>query len=170
VLAIKDAHRLMPFAEVMYACDAHWWDAHNGCPEFSGEKWSSHSEKDNDKTATAEKYGLRLVRGQDQEGFSFDPSVIHYGSNSGFQAVNMALLMGARKIVLVGFDMHNHGPAHFFGNHPYHPHGKPGLYSSFIAPFSRAVKLLPAGIEIVNCTPGSALKCFPMMELEEALA
>jgi hypothetical protein len=171
VLAVNDAYRLMPFAEVLYCCDAEWWELHRGCPGFLGEKWSSHSVRphpENDKAAAAEKYGLRLVAGRDGEGFSTDSGVIHYGSNSGFQAINLALLMGAKRILLVGFDMHSRNGRHFFGNHP-EPLSNYVRYEGLVPYFQRAAALLPPGIEIVNCTPGSALDCFPMATLEEAL-
>jgi hypothetical protein len=170
VIAVNDAYRLLPFAQMLYACDSAWWSVHNGCPGFKGEKWSSHGAagrvRHNDKSAAAAKYGLKLVAGQDGVGFSFEPDVIHYGSNSGFQAVNLALLMGARRIILVGFDMHG---THFFGRHP------AGLrnttsHKNFIRAFERAAKLLPPEIEILNATPGSALRCYPMMDLNDALA
>ena len=169
VVAVNDAYRLLPWAEVLYACDPDWWDVHHGCPGFAGEKWSSHDPgNNNDKLAIATRYGLRLVGGRDGEGFSLDPSVINYGSNSGFQAINLAILMGAKRILLVGFDMHTRGPRHFFGDHP-EPLSNYMKFETLVPFFSRAAKLLPPSIEIVNCTPGSALDCFPMMALEEAL-
>ncbi len=169
VIAVNDAYRLMPWAEVLYSCDRAWWRVHQGCPGFTGEKWSSHSTGNNDKLDVAKDYGLRLVRGNDAEGFSFDPSVIHYGSNSGFQAINLAIHFGAKVIKLVGFDMrHVDGKRHFFGNHPAPLHNHMH-YSQLIRHFKKAAKHLPADIKIINCTPGSALDCFPMGTLSEAV-
>jgi hypothetical protein len=168
-VAVNDAYRLLPFADVLYACDANWWEWHAGCPEFAGEKWSSHEPRANEKMAQAERYGLSLVPGRSADGFSLDPGVIHYGSNSGFQAINLAILFGATTIVLVGFDMTAAGrKRHFFGDHP-KPLGNAAKYEHFIPAFRRAAKTLPAGIEIINCTPDSALDCFPKMPLSEAL-
>lgn len=90
-IAVNDAYKLFPFAEVLYACDAPWWKAHNGCPDFLGEKWSSHDNGNNEKRPTAERFGLHLVNGKRQDGFSLDPSFISYGGNSGFQATNLAI-------------------------------------------------------------------------------
>lgn len=156
---------------MLYSCDAKWWDVHADCDGFAGEKWSSHGGVDsNGKIETAEKHGLNLVGGADAEGFSLDPSVIHFGSNSGFQAINLAILFGAKRILLVGFDMTaGNGKAHFFGDHP------PGLiqnrnYERFIPAFNAAAKRLPRGVEIINCTPNSALRCFPMADLIDALS
>lgn len=168
VIAVNDAYRLMPFADVLYACDAAWWTVHRGVPEFTGEKWSSHS-KGNEKQEAAKRYGLRLVAGKRADGFSTDPSCIHYGGNSGFQAVNLAILWGCTRILLVGFDMKTvRKKRHFFGNHPA-PLNNPWRFDSFIQNFAKAAKSLPAGVEILNCTPGSALQCFPMVSLEAAL-
>jgi hypothetical protein len=175
IIAVNDAYRLLPFADVLYACDAKWWDLHQNCGGFSGEKWSTHDAKGNDKRKQAEAYGLRLVRGapgtvrigqRTEYRFSTDPEVIHYGGNSGFQAVNLAMLFGAARIVLVGFDMRMVGNSpHFFGSHP-KPLSNTTNYASFIARFDQAAGAMPPGVEIVNATKDSALKCFPFISLE----
>lgn len=168
-IAVNDAYKLLPFSDVLYACDGSWWNVHAGCPGFAGEKWSSHGTGYNDKLATAQKYGLQLVSGAEKEGFSLEPSLIYYGSNSGFQAVNLAILFGATRIVLVGFDMSvRSGKRHFFGDHPA-PLRNSANYANFIRPFERAAKTLPSHITILNATPGSALRCFPMVKLDDAL-
>lgn len=171
LIAVSDAYRLLPFAQVLYSCDAAWWEAHGGCPSFQGEKWSCHnSDPDNDNRPVAEKYGLRLVSGEPGDTFSLDPSLIRYGSNSGFQAINLALLFGCKRVVLVGFDMHaNGGKLHFFGDHAN------GLrncsdYARFIPDFETAARKLQADIQIINCTPGSALTCFRTAVLADALS
>ncbi len=159
----------MPWADVLYGCDAKWWNAHKGCSDFAGAKWSTHSKESSsdDKIDVGEKYGLHLVKGAAAGGFSIDPKVIHYNDNSGFQALNLAILLGSPYIVLVGFDMcHVDGKAHFFGDHPQGLHQRPE-YESFVRKFDKAPA--PDGVTIVNATPGSALRCYPMMSLEEAL-
>jgi hypothetical protein len=165
VIAVNDAYKLMPWAAILFACDAKWWNVHNGCPGFTGEKWSTHG-KDNDKTDVAERYGVRCVRGSHEPGFSYNPSVIHYGSNSGFQAINLAILLGATVIKLVGFDMQSvGGKRHFFGNHPA-PLSNFATFETFIGNFRKSARTLPKHIKIINCTPGSALKCFPFGTIE----
>jgi hypothetical protein len=168
VMAVNDAWKLMPWADALYACDAAWWTLHNGT-EFTGDKWSSHHPNGNDKIELATRYGLQLVAGKTEKRFSTDPGCIHYGGNSGFQAVNLALLFGATRIILVGFNMQPIGSkVHFFGDHP------KGLrqsarYERFLPAFAEAAKSLPAGVTIINATPDSALKCFPVMSLDAAL-
>jgi hypothetical protein len=119
-MAVKEAYRLLPHAEVLYGCDAKFWDRNDGCEDFKGEKWSSHGANGiDDKREVAVKYGLRLVQGIGKHGFSLNPNAIHYGGSSGFQAINLAILFGATYIVLVGFDMRvRDGRRYYFGDHP----------------------------------------------------
>lgn len=171
VLAVNDAWRLLPWAEVLYSCDAAWWKVHNGCPDFAGERWTSHSPQLNNKAAdeALPGYRLNIIAGKSGDTFSGDPACLHYGNNSGFQGIGLAILFGARRIVLVGFDMRVGDRRHFFGSHP--PPLRNSLdYELLIPSFAHAAKHLPAGVEILNATPGSALTCFPMKPLAGALA
>lgn len=170
-LAIKEAYRLLPWSEVLYGCAPDFWHRTQGCPDFQGEKWASHGNETSDnKLDVAAKYGLRLVQGAGKPGFSLSGSTIHYGRSSGFQAINLTILFGATSIVLVGFDMKaRDGKRYFFGAHPTSPNERlPYGYTTWN--FDWAAKALPPHIRIVNATPGSALKCFPRMSLDEALA
>lgn len=173
VVVVNDAWRMIPTADALYAADSKWWTSHDGARGFAGERWTTHESLSgghvNDKTLIADLYGLRCVRGDDGEGFSRNPAVLHYGSNSGFQAINLALLKGCTRVALVGFDMrHVNGQAHYFGEHRA-PLRTCTDYRQFLPAFERAAKLLPEGVEIVNATPASALRCFPMMTLDDAL-
>lgn len=169
-LAIKEAYRLLPWAEVLYGCDGKFWDRRDGCPDFTGERWSSHGrDRIDDKSKAAAKYGLHLVHGRAGRTFSLDPKLIHYGSNSGFQAINLTILFGATDIVLVGFDMREvGGNPYFFGKHPARTAAAP--YAKFAPTFAEAAKQLPPRIRIVNATPNSALTCWAMMDLDAALS
>jgi len=169
VLAVQDSYKLLPDADVLYGCNDTWWKYHKGVPQFKGERWSTHDEGDNNKLKLAEEYGLHLVSGDARIGFSTNPSLIHYGDNSGFQAVNMAILLGCTQIILVGFDMQPvGGKVHFFGDHPA-PLENRSNYEAFLKHFNRAAQLLSPHIQIINATPGSLLTCWPVMTFEEAL-
>lgn len=173
VVAVGDAYRLFPFAHVLYHCDAAWWNYHLGVPGFAGEKWSSHGNPAHDnKEIAALRHQLRLVRGRDAAGFSYDDRVVHYGDNSGFQAINVAgHKIGWRgTIALVGFDMRAvDGKRHFFGNHPDCLTQTGTGFQKWPAKFARAAGSLPSKVKIINCTPESALTCFPMDKLENVL-
>lgn len=163
VIAVNDNYLLAPWADILYACDFRWWDAHKGVPGFAGEKWTI------DRRAKEVYPELRRIEGKNEPGFSEDPSRIHNGRNSGFQAVNLALLMGAAKILLLGYDLQKQGyKTHWFGEHQ-------GLvntrdYSNFIEAFNTTRRQVERmGNPIINCTRRTALNCYPKMALEQAL-
>jgi hypothetical protein len=178
VIAVNDAYRLMPWADVVYGCDNAWWKVHGQCKGFHGERWACHEQDPNprelhgnDKRELDAQIGLNLVNGLAGNEFSMRPEYIRYGPNAGFQAINLALLFGCTHIVLVGFDMrHVNCKAHFFGEHPVSLRRTADHeYRAMAQDFEQAAKGLPVGIRILNATPGSALTCFPMVSLDEAL-
>lgn len=94
------------------------------------------------------------------------------GGNSGFQALNLAVQWGAAQILLIGFDMTDAGGAHWYGRNNWTGANNPDQnnFKRWIAAFeSAAVTLKRMGVEVVNCSPHSALGCFPKMSIEAAL-
>lgn len=93
------------------------------------------------------------------------------GGNSGFQAINLAIQFGARRIVLVGFDMRSDLGLHWHGHH-----GK-GLNNPKLRNFiawrrtldRAAAQVKGLGIEMLNASPVSALTAYPMARLEDVL-
>jgi hypothetical protein len=142
---------------VLYGCDYKWWKHHNKAIEFAGEKWTQ------DIKAHRE-FGLNWIFGRGQPGLGRD--CIHFGSNSGYQAINLAYLWGAKRIVLLGFDCRPvNGKAHWFGQHPpqlnqYQP------FAIWIDHFNHmATELEKEGVEVINCSPDSALECFKKQDI-----
>ncbi len=84
--------------------------------------------------------------------------------NAGAQAINLAYLAGARRLILVGFDMRaREGRNHWFGEHPPHVH-RTSPYPQFVqAMHSMAADLDAAGVTVLNACPDSALPYWPRM-------
>ena len=168
VIVINTSHWLAPWANILYACDGHWWDWHHDNPEwkakldaFEGEKWTQ------DKAA-AEKYGLNYIESKPEAGLSAKPGLIHQGSNSGIQAINLAYHKGARDIILLGYDMQGDDKKpHWHGHHPSRVVSSWSQWLSFYNFVAADAKKL--GIEITNCSRETALTCFPRKRLEEVL-
>jgi hypothetical protein len=167
VIAVNDAYTLLRCADILYAADWCWWKQHDGVKDFHGQRWTCHSTSLNradDKSEVARVYPLQFVEGRDGIGFA-DAGFIHYGneSHSGFQAINLALILGCTRVVLCGFDMQRvNGQAHFFGEHPDGLRRSQDGFKDFLRAYS-------ADDRIVNATPGSAIKCYKAMDLDEAL-
>ena len=102
-------------------------------------------------------------------GLCFQRDGVHTGNNGGFQAMNLAVHLGAKRILLLAFDMRRVGNRAQWHDKHKRP-TPPDVYANNMIPqFEAAVKDLDMlGVKVINCTPGSALKCFPIMPVEEA--
>lgn len=161
VIAINDAYRLAPWADVLYACDATWWRWHQGAPSFTGLKYTLDR-------GSAGFAGVQSLRNTGRDGLELKPTGLRIGKNSGYQAINLAVHLGATRLVLLGYDMQPHGDRdHWFGAHPQTTRSP---YIQFISCFNRLAPILQAhGITVVNCSPRTALTCFPRAALRDAL-
>jgi hypothetical protein len=165
VIVVNDAYTLAPFADVLYFADAKWHKWHKDRPEFrafAGQKCSIFLGVD------LKLGGVHLLKQAAYMGLSTDPGEICTGSNSGYQAVNIAVLSGAKRIVLIGYDGRaKDGKQHFFGDHPDKSHAPyevtRGRFADLVAPTKKL------GVKIMNATPGSWIECFPMVNLAESL-
>lgn len=172
VAGVNDAYRICDFLDLLYAADERWWQAH---PHAQADLRAIHvTAPPGDATAsnpTLAGLGLIRIPGRAAPSISTDPSHIHLGMNSGFQLLNIAVQAGATRIILLGYDMAMgpDGRRHWFGDHP------PGLnrdspYNKFAACFyAAAADIAAAGTEVINASPGSALRCFQAQRLEDAL-
>lgn len=168
VIAVNDAYRVAPWAHVLYAADHYWWRLHEGVPTFRGMKYSIMP--DGHQTPQREFHDVEILRNTGQDGLERDPHALRTGENSGYQAINLAVHLGASRIILLGYDLQNTGGRkHFFGDHP------PSLqqhsqYATFLRHFATLPEpLAAAGVQVMNATRATALTVFPQMDLKHAL-
>ena len=115
-----------------------------------------------------EKYGITRIEGQAKPGLGREK--IHFGGNSGYQAINLAYLFGATKIVLLGYDMQKtDGKSHWHGDHPKGLHKNP-MMTVWAKNFEQLARdLNDEGVETINATRNTALEMFPKKPLDAAL-
>lgn len=171
-IAVNDCYRLAP-AHHLYACDYRWWDHHiaDVMQDFDGTLWTQSEGwiTNANKPVDPAQWGIKQLKSLDRVGLSTTQGVIHQGRNSGFQAVNLAYLLGAKRIILIGFDMGLNGnQRHWFGDHPGVLNASSN-YADFIRHFE-TINPKDYGIEIINCSRQTALQCFPREDLDAALA
>lgn len=163
---MNDAYLLAPWVDLLYACDLRWWAKRRpGDPQVGG-VWVSQ-----DPTA-CERYGLAYVASATGTGLCRTPWTINQGLNSGYQTLNLAYHLGANRVVLLGYDMKvQPEKSHFFGDYPRESGLQvPSPYTEFIRRFRPLASDLAAeGIEVLNCSPDTALDCFPLRRIEECL-
>lgn len=168
-IAVNDVYHIAPFADVLYASDARWWQHHNFVPNFKGQRWT-HNHNGSAWSKLASENGLQMLHGCNGYGLSKDRRIIHFGGNSGFQAINFAVHCGVKKIILLGFDcMRSVGKSHFFGNHPISLE-RDSPYTLFAQYFKiAATELADIGVDVINCTRTTSLRCFEQKQLRQAI-
>lgn len=161
IIAINNAHEIAPFADLCYFADLRWfieaYPGYGNCRKlesFPGPIVTRAERIEHERLTV-----LRL-RYDGKAAYSRYPTTIA-GWCSGANAINIAALAGADPIVLFGFDMHGRN---WHPGHPIPP--KPGIYEKhFIPSLTRmAAELARDGVTVINATPGSALKCFPIVD------
>ena len=163
-MVVNNTWELLPWADVLHAGDLQWWDRYGAAASvFSGEKWTREE-------LAAARYRLRQVTPRNGRGLCTEPGAVHTGGNSGYQAINLAYHFGARRIVLIGFDMHRQSGGHWHGEHVGMLSAPDSHIRVWIRHFRHLARdLRRAGVVVTNCTPGSALTHFPCAPLMEAL-
>jgi hypothetical protein len=146
VIAVSDAYLLAPWADALVSTDFAWWRNHPDAAEFKGRKFSG------------------MVDYQKVEGV--EKLAGEHATNSGLLGIKVAAQLGAKKVLLCGFDLHSPGQ-HFFGKHggSLRSTSKHRM-EAFKEQFAR---YRPKGVEIINCTPGSALRAYPKADLNACL-
>lgn len=139
VVAVSDSWQLAPWADALVSSDAAWW--RHKAPEFSGPRYTLGTFPDVERVTD-----------------------MPMGTNSGLLGIHVAVKLGATKVLMLGFDMHG---SHFFGTHVGNlkntpAHRREQFHKQFL-------HYRPKGVEILNCTEGSALTCYPMARLEDHL-
>lgn len=168
VVAIKTNIDLCPWAEVLYGCDEAWWNDRKGMPQFKGLKIAQARN-------VCSKYPdiKRLDVDVKTDNLLTDtPMVVGSGGNSGFQIFNLAVQFGATGIVLIGFDMNAGQDVHWYGRNKWPGANNPqeSNYVKWRKSFETAVPRLKAlGIDVVNASDISTIKCFPQMGIEAAM-
>lgn len=177
VIACNNAYRLAPWIDVMVCMDQEWplRSVHPvELPQFSGLKISALKNHRDEKFA---RFRFRVVRGDKKpRGLSTDPALVHSNHNSGALAINVAVQLGASRIILFGYDMRQvdkHDNWHADHKPLQRDNRSRGLdwpYSEFLPRYPAiADDLERLGVECINATPGSALTVFPLAHPESVM-
>lgn len=185
-IAVNDTYLVAPWADVVYFADAHWWKWHTDgiskpmlglTAEQVREKFAGFAGKKCSIQDSADRIGddaVHVLRNRDfpnrGNGLSLDPQQLVTGRNSGFQALNLAVLSGSKRIVLVGFDggVSKEGKEHFHGGHP-----RATLQTAYPlyrqAMSSAESALIDHGVDVLNASPGSQIDSFHKVKLADVL-
>lgn len=170
VVAINNSWSLAPFADILYGGDYGWIEHYATArgprrlwSEFQGERWTSSK-------PAADRWKWRYIERRQGRGLSPHPNTINSGDNSGSQAIGLAVCLGAKRIILLGFDFKHAG-----ARKHWHPDHAPPLQNAqhiagWLAHLPALAKdLESASISVTNCSRDTAITVFPRLGLREAL-
>ena len=164
-IAVNNSYAKLRHPDVVYACDYLWWKLNH----MKAKQNIPRRQMWTQDRAAAEQFQLSHIQWEGKDGLG--KRGLRVNGNSGAGAINLAYHFGARRILLVGMDMKPgpNGEKHW---HPDHP--KPLVQGQQFEEWRKKMGVLAAdlkteGVTVVNCTPGSALTCFPMGDLEQEL-
>lgn len=144
---------------MLYACDANWWAK-------TGFNWRAFP-----GVRVAATAGPHIDEGVERVSLSGNtvltgmPGRIGGGGNSGFQALNLLAQLGVKTVAMIGIDMDKANPTHWHGRGwPWSPPGSRvcgnalGRWRETLD--AAAPDFQAAGLDIVNCSPVSALTAY----------
>ena len=163
-LAINDAVLHIPWATALFSLDVNW--ARNRATviqEFSGEKYLALPEDG------PEIPGVVYLQRSRSPGLSTDPSRVCMGGNSGYGALNVAYLKGAKRIVLLGYDFRTiRGEKHWHAGYFWDRSSSMQYFADWARNFDdAAVQLRKAGVEVLNASLESLISAFPKIRLDQ---
>lgn len=145
---------------ILYFTDTKWWNDH---PQLLAE-WLPRPIVTMSRTAKREApmQIKRIQHAVPAAGFpDYGSPAVKWGASSGHTAVALAVAMGAKKVILLGFDMREvWGKSHHHTDYDSDAIS-PGVFKGWIDAFAgwnRAAKEI--GVTIVNASEGSALDEF----------
>ena len=163
-IAINKAIQFYPNADALYWTDGRvytWF--REDIDSFKGLKYTIRANGKEDITS--------LKRGK-KFGIEWAKDTIAHGNNSGCAAINLAIHLGAKRIILLGYDMGNNGTvSHFHDGYPVNATGANIYKNQFMPAFDAiAEEIKGKGIQIFNACPTSKLNSFKKITIEEGLA
>lgn len=164
-IAINKAILTYPNADVLYWTDSRFYNWYKKqIDQFTGPKYTIRNGPYDD-SITLLKKGIKY-------GLEEAPSSLSHGNNSGYAAMNLAYHLGAKKIILLGYDMGNiNNESHYHGGYPTKATSNEVYDKQFIPGFTKIGDLLKSkGIEIYNASLISKLNCFPKITFQKALS
>jgi hypothetical protein len=172
VIGINVAYMIGDWIDMVFFGDGGFYCQHKlNLAKFVGMRVTCHA------GASGEKWIKYLGRdGRKPKGISTSPSLVSWNGNSGSAAMSIAAHSGAKRIILLGFDMClGSGSRQHFHDVYHRGEIKPDKHRKL--PFDRHMRGFPIiksdcdamGIEVINASQVSAITCFRKCSVKELL-
>jgi hypothetical protein len=168
VVGTNIAFKLGSWVSALYFCDRQFFRDHReGILSFPNLKVTCVNHIDTELQPFTT--NLKRLKRDYQAGLSTRKDTICWNGNSGAAAINFAVHAGAKRILLLGFDMVlQDSRSHWHRVYKKNTHKND--FIRFIQKFPAIAKDAKSrGIEILNVSPISAIDCFPKVSLKDVL-
>lgn len=160
--SIKKPRQFGLESDALFFTDESWfWDNESLVREFKGLKFTTS------RRAKEDYLDLMRIDNRTMDEFEVGSGRLKDGRSSGHRAVSLSVMLGAKIVILLGYDMRViEGKSHFhneYSNTESEKEYAQGFVPSFDKWYEKALKV---GCQILNATPNSAVKEFPMINLE----
>lgn len=170
VVVINTTWRLGPWADLLYFCDASWWQTSGPRGnEFTGRQVVGKHEN-----GLPEHIWHAHVIPADR--MIWDGQNIGGGHNSGFQVLNLLALWGVKRVIYTGLDCqptaacNPNAKVHWHGPHTENRNPQDTTFAKWRQFFAEAAEgVAERGTEVLNASRETALTCFPRVNLREVL-
>ncbi|KML21366.1 hypothetical protein VL10_18405 [Leclercia adecarboxylata] len=151
VIAVNSSWRAAPGCSHIYAGDLRWWDMNIPALPDGPERWTCNR------------------RAHTRHGLNLFPTDTTGTFNSGQRAILFAHWLGAKRIILLGFDCSITNGSHWHGDHTCLDNPTAANVKRWHGEFARVAQLLRGKVNIINSSRQTALNCFRRQSLDEAL-
>lgn len=161
VIAINRAFQVIPWAEIVYFSDSQFWLwFKNELVLHGGRKIT---------VAKIDHPAVERYKADGPKGLATKPGRLRTGNSSGYAAINLAVHMGARRIVLLGYDMEfAKSGTHWHDGYPVATRKKSlGLMLPYFETLVEPLQELD--IAVVNANLHSKITCFPRVDAKGVL-
>lgn len=169
VIGVNDAFLLGDWVDICWFGDSRWYEWNKSkLAQFPGLKACCCPQM----VKKSKEIGIKVLERGKPLGLEINSCRVSWNNTSGTSAISFAANLGARKIVLLGFDMFitdkvNHN---WHENHQIQLGDKNNPYPRFLKSFEHIAKdAEKRGIEIINCSMNSTIKEFPKITFKEVI-
>lgn len=151
IITVNSTWNMLPDCDYIFATDYRWWEVNiDTLPEYP-QRWSNNLKAS--KTYHLEYTPVRA-------GGTF---------NSGQLAIHFSVWLGARNIILLGFDCSIRDGIHWHGKHTSLANPSQNQMERWKKEFKSTANLFRNTHNIINCSARTELECFTVMNLDDAL-
>ncbi len=165
VIGINVAYLIGTWIDIVFFGDTKFWlERQNSLANFPGIKVSCHS--------GVNKFDWVKYCPHDKnhpKGISMVPGRVSWNENSGAAAISLAAQSGAKRIILLGFDMKLNGNNQQHWHNIYGKSTSKRFYAHMIGFKQIAIDAKKLGIEIINASPDSAIQEFKKVKVKDIL-